>query len=218
MKVTLIGIPLGIDIAPYLQQYFPNLYVDAAVSRQFSEAKGIVQQLIESDSLGQAVIIELGSNGIISESHLRALIELIGSEINVVFINIQVPRSWCEGNNATLSKVCAEYANVAVADWYSVSDGQDEFFYSDDVHPNSIGSPILVKSSIILSTEADGDIFAPLQLSPAVPVLHFQPSSRPIEHISRPVANFVFFRREMSAIMALKHIDEISNEKPRHVP
>jgi lysophospholipase L1-like esterase len=145
MKVTLIGDSVGIDIAPYLQQYFPNLYVDAAVSRQFSEAKSIVQQLIESDSLGQAVIIELGSNGIISESHLRALIELIGSEINVVFINIQVPRSWCEGNNATLSKVCAEYANVAVADWYSVSVGQDEFFYSDDVHPNSIGSPILAK-------------------------------------------------------------------------
>jgi hypothetical protein len=145
LNVTFIGDSIGIDIAPYLKQYFPNIYIDAKVSRQFSAAKGIVQGLMDSGELGPVVVIELGANGTISESHLRALIELIGSDRKVVFVNVQVPRSWCEGDNATLANVVPEYDNAIIADWYSASIHNSGYFYKDGVHPNATGSPILAK-------------------------------------------------------------------------
>ncbi len=145
LNVTFIGDSIGIDIAPYLKQYFPNIYIDAKVSRQFSAAKGIVQGLLDSDKLGPVVVIELGANGTISESHLRALVELIGSDRKIVFVNVQVPRSWCEGDNATLASVVPEYTNAIIADWYGASIHNSEYFYKDGVHPNNTGSPILAK-------------------------------------------------------------------------
>ncbi len=145
LNVTLIGDSVGIDIAPYLQAYFPNIYVDAKVSRQFSAAKSIAQELMAAGKLGPVVVIELGTNGMISESHMRALLDLLGPERKVVFVNIQVPRTWCEGNNEMLKTVCADYDNTIIADWYSASIDQNDYFYSDDVHPNEVGSPVLAK-------------------------------------------------------------------------
>ena len=145
LNVTLIGDSVGIDIAPYLQAYFPNIYVDAKVSRQFSAAKSIVQELMTAGKLGPVVVIELGTNGMISESHIRALLDLLGPERTVVFVNIQVLRTWCEGNNEMLKTVCADYDNTIIADWCSASIDQDDYFYSDDVHPNEVGASVLAK-------------------------------------------------------------------------
>jgi lysophospholipase L1-like esterase len=47
--------------------------------------------------------------------------------------------------NSTLEKITAEYSNTIIADWYTTSIGKDEYFYNDDVHPNSTGSPVMAK-------------------------------------------------------------------------
>ena len=143
LDVTLIGDSVGVNLAPYLQEYYPNLYVDAEVSRQFSAAEDIAEALIQNDKLGSVVVIELGTNGTIKESHMRSLIETIGSDRKIVFINIQVPRSWCEGNNETLAEVTAEYDNAIVADWYALSLNHGEYFLKDGVHTTTTGSSVL---------------------------------------------------------------------------
>ena len=143
LTVTLIGDSVGIHVAPYLQAEFPNVYADNTVSRQFSAAKGVAQALEASGNLGSVVVIELGTNGTIYESHLRALIEYLGSDRKIVFCSVQAPRSWIAGNNATLASVCAEYSNTIIADWYGASEGHSEYLWSDGVHPNSTGDKVL---------------------------------------------------------------------------
>ncbi|NMA25778.1 MAG: hypothetical protein GX936_08960 [Clostridiales bacterium] len=145
MDVTFIGDSIGIGITKELKKYFPRISVDAKVSRQFSEARSIVRRLIQESRLAQTVVIELGSNGTIRESHMRELIELIGSDRKIVFVNIQVPRSWCEGNNKTISKVCLDYVNTIIADWYGASIKNSSYFYTDGVHLRSAGVAALSK-------------------------------------------------------------------------
>lgn len=143
LNVTLIGDSIGINTATYLKKYYPNLYADVKVSRQFYEAKGIIQQLIQNNKLGPTVVIELGTNGPFTESQMRAVIDLIGSDRKIVFVNTQEPRSWCDGVNSMLSKISAEYSNTIIADWHSASANNSKYFYKDGVHPTTTGIQIL---------------------------------------------------------------------------
>ena len=139
-KITFIGDSIAIDVAPDLESHYANITVDGEVSRQFSAASQLVSADIEQGKLGDIVIIELGSNGSFTASSMRDLIELIGADREIYFVNANVPRSWCSVVNSTLSSVAAEYANVKVIDWYGVSAGHSEYFGKDAVHPNGTGS------------------------------------------------------------------------------
>jgi peptidoglycan/LPS O-acetylase OafA/YrhL len=143
--ITVIGDSVGIDMEPYLKKYYPNMDIHAEVGRQFYQAKTIIKELLQKNKLSSTVVIELGSNGSFSDSQMRALIEQIGSHRKIVFINTQVPRSWCAGVNEALSRISAEYPNTIVADWYTASLDKSEYFYKDGFHPNSVGSPVLAK-------------------------------------------------------------------------
>ena len=143
--ITVIGDSVGIDMSQCLKEYYPNMILYAEVGRQFYQAKTIVKELLQKHELGSTVIIELGSNGAVKESHMRELIELIGSDRKIVFVNTQVPRSWCEGVNSMLEIISIEYANTIIADWFSASTDKKEYFYKDGVHTNQVGSPVLAK-------------------------------------------------------------------------
>ena len=139
-RVTLIGDSIGIDVTPYLKELYPKLNAEAKEGRQFYEAKSIIKQLIANDKLAPTVVFVLGSNGLIKESLLKEIIELIGSDRMIVFVNTQVPRSWCEGVNNTLTEIVAQYPNTIIADWYTASIGKDDYFYNDNVpsEPNRV--------------------------------------------------------------------------------
>lgn len=143
--VTVIGDSVGIGITPHLKKYYPNMTLYAEVGQQFYQAKTVVKELLRKNKLESTVIIQLGSNGTVKESHMRELIKLIGSDRKIIFVNTRVPRSWCEGVNKTLEKVSAEYDNTTIADWFGASEGKKEYFYKDGVHTNSVGAPVLAK-------------------------------------------------------------------------
>jgi hypothetical protein len=150
MKVTFIGDSIGLNLVDprygtTLLEFFPNLYADAAVSRQFYEAKSIVSLLLQKGKLGPTVVIELGTNGPIKESDMRKIIEMIGSDRKIVFVNVQLPKLWCAGNNATISKVCLDYTNTIIADWYGASINVSSYFARDGIHPSKTGAPVLAK-------------------------------------------------------------------------
>lgn len=145
LGVTFIGDSIGASLAPALKTYFPNIYADAKASRQFYQAKAIIEKLLQENKLGPVVVIELGTNGRVAEADVRKLIDMIGSSRKIVFVNCQVPRSWCEGDNKTFAKVIPEYPNTIIADWYTASLDRSDYFYQDGVHPNKTGIKVLAK-------------------------------------------------------------------------
>jgi len=139
-SVTAIGDSVMIDIAPYLKTAFPDIRIDAQIGRQLSKAIPVVEQLKNEGNLGNYVIIGLGTNGAFTTEQLVSLIELIGNERKVIFINTRVPRPWESIVNERLKVTTPKYPNVTLVDWYTASAGKRDYFAPDGVHLTKLGA------------------------------------------------------------------------------
>ncbi|MEK4578567.1 MULTISPECIES: acyltransferase family protein [Bacillus] len=139
-NVTAIGDSVMIDIAPYLKNAFPDIRIDAQIGRQLSKAIPVVEQLKNEGNLGNYVIIGLGTNGAFTTEQLVSLIELIGNERKMIFINTRVPRPWESIVNERLKVTASKYPNVTLVDWYAASAGKRDYFAPDGVHLTNVGA------------------------------------------------------------------------------
>ena len=108
--------------------------VDAAESRQFDAGVDNIQQRKDDGTLGQIVIVQLGTNGIIDPADLDHLLQGLSDRAEVVLVNLKVPRSWEQANNETLAAGAAKYENTVLLDWHDYADAHPEFFYDDGIH------------------------------------------------------------------------------------
>ncbi|MBG9685715.1 acyltransferase family protein [Bacillus mycoides] len=139
-SITAIGDSVMIDIAPYLKNTFPDIRIDAQIGRQLSKAIPIVEQLKNEGNLGNYVIIGLGTNGAFTTEQLVSLINLIGNERKMIFINTRVPRPWESIVNERLKATTSEYPNITLVDWYAASAGKGDYFAPDGVHLTKVGA------------------------------------------------------------------------------
>jgi hypothetical protein len=130
-----VGDSLMIDIQPYLEADLPGVTVDGMVSRQFEAGIAVVQAARAAGTLGNVLVVELGTNGAVTSSDIDAMMQAAAGVRRVVFVNVDVPRSWEATDNATLAAGVARYPGVAVlADWFSLSSDQPQWFDPDQVH------------------------------------------------------------------------------------
>ena len=66
------------------------------------------------------------------------------SQPQIIVINTAVPRPWRDSNNAIISKVASNYANVKLVDWDPISKDRPELFAPDGVHLSPAGSDVYV--------------------------------------------------------------------------
>ncbi|CAH2715346.1 O-acetyltransferase OatA [Neobacillus rhizosphaerae] len=139
-KVTAIGDSILLDVAYFLTEYFPSLHADGKVGRQMSQAVQVVKKMKQEGTLGDTVIIELGTNGPFNKNQLISMIELIGHDRKIIFINTRVPRPWETVVNNALKEVTTKFANTTLVNWYAASAGHNEYFSPDGVHLNAKGA------------------------------------------------------------------------------
>jgi len=110
--------------------------VDYTVSRQFGEVLGVMASY--GSRLPRNVVIALGTNGTISLSTCQAAVRAAGTTRRVFLVTNRMPRSWEDGNNATLRACDRSFASsrVQIIDWWALSDRQSGWFYKDGYHPN----------------------------------------------------------------------------------
>ena len=85
-------------------------------------------------SLQGVVVIHLGTNGLIKQPELQALLQQLTDRTRVVIVNTRVPKVWQDESNNNIQVVAAQFPNVRVADWYAASAGHPEYFVADGVH------------------------------------------------------------------------------------
>ena len=118
--------------------------VDGLVSRQFETGIGVVQADRADGTLGNVLVVELGTNGTVTSSDFDAMMEAAAGVKRVVFVNVDVPRSWEVSDNAVLAAGVARYPGVAVlADWNALSSEHPEWFTPDQVHLEPAGAQAL---------------------------------------------------------------------------
>jgi peptidoglycan/LPS O-acetylase OafA/YrhL len=138
--VTAIGDSVMLGAAEGVQQNVSDLTVmDAQVGMQVSDAKAILQQRAAAGEIGQTVVVHLGTNGTFTADQFDELMQILGDERRVVFVNVKVPRTWEASNNAVISEGVAEHENAVLADWYSASVDHPEYFWGDGMHPTPEG-------------------------------------------------------------------------------
>jgi peptidoglycan/LPS O-acetylase OafA/YrhL len=117
--------------------------VNARVGRQAPELLAVMR-VDQSSVPSSPVIFNLGNNNALSEQTVVEIFEVIKNQPQIIVVNTAVPRPWRDSNNAIISKVASNYANVKLVDWDRISKDRPELFAPDGVHLSPIGSDVYV--------------------------------------------------------------------------
>ena len=140
--ITAVGDSVMLAAVPELQEAFPGIHIDAAVSRQMWTAPGILRELRDAGALRRVVVVALGTNGSIGEETLLEIREVLGPERELVLVTAQAPRGWIPGVNAQLAAFAWQYRNVELADWYTAIQPNLGELARDQVHFGHVGATI----------------------------------------------------------------------------
>ena len=131
--IWLTGDSVILGIRTALSEIRPLLVVNARVGRGAPE---LLQEMTRDldKAAGSIVVMDLGNNDLLTEDTVRAIFELVRESSKVVVVNTAVPRPYRDANNELLAELAAQYPNVSIVDWNSISDGHPEYFAPDGVH------------------------------------------------------------------------------------
>lgn len=113
--------------------------VDATESRQSYAGPALLRK--KGSTLPQNVVVHLGTNGSFPLSTCKSIVRAAGPDRRVFLVNIYVPRSWQDANNAVIRACNEAFAAdwVHVIDWNSAASANRSWFYSDRIHLKPAG-------------------------------------------------------------------------------
>ncbi len=141
-KVTAVGDSVMLDAHEALQARLGDVWVDAAIGRQFSEAQTEIANLQAADLLGEVVVLHLGTNAAISDQQFDQLLASLSAARRVVVVNVRVPRAWEPEVNRVIGDGVKRWPNAVLVDWHAASNAQDGVFWDDGVHLRPSGEEL----------------------------------------------------------------------------
>jgi peptidoglycan/LPS O-acetylase OafA/YrhL len=136
--IWLTGDSVILGIRTSLAEIRPLLVVNARVGRAAPELLQEMSRDLEK-AAGSTVVMDLGNNDLLTEDTVRSIFELVKASPKIVVVNTAVPRPYRDANNELIARLAAEYVNVRIVDWNTLSDGHPEYFAPDGVHLIPIG-------------------------------------------------------------------------------
>lgn len=151
-SVSAIGDSVMLGAAGSLQENVPGINVDARESRQMSAAFGIVSKMKKEGTLGDVVVIGLGTNGTFEKEDGQKLIKQIGEKHQIYWVLTYGKNlSYQNDVNKTIKQLAKKYKTVSTIDWPSQAAAHPEWLYGDGIHLNSAGQQgyaQMIKSAI----------------------------------------------------------------------
>ncbi len=140
LRVLAIGDSVMLGAAGALAEAIPSAEIDASVSRQVSEGIAALEARAAAGTLGDVVVIHLGTNGSFTTGQFDHVMATLQTVERVVFLNLKVPRDWEGPDNAILSESVSRYPNAVLIDWHAFASDHPEYFYDDEIHLNPEGA------------------------------------------------------------------------------
>ena len=141
--IWLTGDSVILGIRAKLASHYTLALVNARVGRQIQELTDVVVQDLPHVA-GDTIVLDLGNNNRLTRGSVENLFALLKNQPHIVVVNTAVPRGWKDENNQIIASVAAEYSQVQIVDWASISANHPEFFGPDGVHLNDAGSSVYV--------------------------------------------------------------------------
>ncbi|MFC6181640.1 SGNH/GDSL hydrolase family protein [Lactiplantibacillus daowaiensis] len=140
LKVTGVGDSIMVRTTPDLNEVFGSFNANAKVGRQVSAAPAIITTLKNNQKIAKNVLINLGTNGPTDTQTIDGIIDQIGSDHQIFWVNTRVPgKDWQDTNNQLIAAAAKKYTNVHLVDWLYVSQDNRNWFIDDNLHPNTLG-------------------------------------------------------------------------------
>jgi lysophospholipase L1-like esterase len=140
-KETLaVGDSVMLGAVDSLERVIPGIFVDAKVSRQFWDASVVLQAYKNEGLLPDKIVIHMGTNGAFRDTQFEQLMEVIGPDRSVWFVNAHEPRPWEKDVNDRLLVDTRRYHNAHVIDWHLASSSHPGWFVADGIHLTGPGA------------------------------------------------------------------------------
>jgi peptidoglycan/LPS O-acetylase OafA/YrhL len=122
-----------LGIRSLLGEKLPITLINARIGRQAGELADVMRS--DAAQVPNApVIFNLGNNNLLVREQVVAIFEIVKNQPEIIVINSAVPRPWREPNNALIEEVAAQYPQVQIVDWNSISEDRPDYFAPDGVH------------------------------------------------------------------------------------
>lgn len=168
LDILMIGDSVSVRAIPNFQETFPYGAIDAAVNRQLYVGQSIYQTYADQNIVGNVVVFALGTNGVATDEQLDTLIDAVGSDKRIWFINTRSTTSWMAETNDALARAAERHENVSLIDWYNLSASHGDWFDGDGTHLSANGAQAyvdMVHSAVAdyLPAHEEGDEHAELK-------------------------------------------------------
>lgn len=168
LDLIMIGDSVSVRAIPAFQERFPYGAIDAAVNRQLPVGRDVYASYADQGIVGDVVVFALGTNGAVTDEQVDELVNTVGPDKQVFFVNTRSPQNWVADTNAALARGAERHGNVSVIDWYGASASRGDWFDGDGTHLSEEGCQAyidLVHSAVapLLPAHEEGDQAASAQ-------------------------------------------------------
>ncbi len=138
--ISVIGDSVFLGAAPAFQEQKKNAVIDAKISRQVYHGLDVAKKLNKKKKLGNTVIISLGTNSKFNPVTGQELIDYLGSERTIYWINAYGKKlDFQKEVNKTIDNLAKKNPNVHVIYWDKEAKKHPNWFYQDGTHLNTKG-------------------------------------------------------------------------------
>lgn len=137
--LLMIGDSVSLRAVDAFDGVFPHSHIDAEKGRQFDAGRATFEGYIQQNLAGKIVVFALGTNGLVTDAQVDAIMADAGDQRIVVFVNTRSPQPWVGSTNQAIANAAKRYKNVRVIDWYGHSANRNDLFDGDGTHLSTTG-------------------------------------------------------------------------------
>ena len=137
--LLMIGDSVSLRAVDSFDGVFPHSHIDAEKGRQFDAGRATFEGYIQQNLAGKIVVFALGTNGLVTDAQIDAIMADAGNQRTVVFVNTRSPQPWVGATNQAIANAATRYKNVRVIDWYGHSANRNDLFDGDGTHLSATG-------------------------------------------------------------------------------
>ena len=137
--LLMIGDSVSLRAVDAFDGVFPHSHIDAEKGRQFDAGRATFEGYVQQNLAGKIVVFALGTNGLVTDDQIDAIMADAGDQRIVVFVNTRSPQPWVGSTNQAIANAAKRYKNVRVIDWYGYSTNRNDLFDGDGTHLSTAG-------------------------------------------------------------------------------
>ena len=139
-RITALGDSVLLASAAALDEEFPGIYVDGAVSRHYEALPTIIADMEAAGTLDQFVVLGFGTNGAAREGEFEQIVDLLGNDRVIILVMPFGDRWYMPEAKDQVIEFAKEYDNVYAAEWCRAATADTTLLRDDYIHPTLTGA------------------------------------------------------------------------------